>query len=364
MIDFATWINTFDNESAFVELLCDSIAAGRIFTSENDLRRLEFEETYKRYLPMELQTFCYGVSGSEAVEHALVIAEHKKEKTKFLYFDRCYHGSSICLLNVSYPDSKRDSDYTFDALPHPIEYDGDDGMYLKDFFDNLPCNHNYAGVIVDPSFGNVVYDPGKKFFKTLRKCCSDNDLLLIFDEVRTGLGRTGELFAFVKYDIIPDILCISKAIANGLPLSVTIYDGKNIKKQDKEKLHYRLETTFAGHDLALLSAIYTIDKVSELIDSIRGTIERASKRLNELLRYGFIKEIRSQGMIFGIDFVNSSTNEPSPLLALKFANKVNKLGVRVNYPDFATIVIHPGLCLSERDLEQAIKVFHNVCESI
>ena len=170
MFDLTSWVHVLKNDEGYCNVINDCIKNNQILTIDNKVVRREFEEFFSKFTPQQLNAYCYGVSGSEAIEHALIIAEHITKKSKFLHFGGCYHGSSICLLNITYSETKRVSDYVFDIL-HPPYETKDIGEFpdMDDFFEKLPVENEYAGVIIDPSFGNMVFNAGIHFFLKLRK---------------------------------------------------------------------------------------------------------------------------------------------------------------------------------------------------
>lgn len=365
MYNLVTWVKPFgDKDTGYKDELIKLIKNDTIFCDNMLEIRQPFENEYLKYLPVTLNTICYGVSGSEAIEHALLIAEYLTGKKKFLYFTGCYHGSSICLLNVSYSTEKKEPFYyEFSEIDPPYCYRCNKGYCnnyscLDETFRNISDDNDFAGIIVDPSFGNILLDMDRNYFKELKSLCQKNNLLLIFDEIRSGMARMGSLFAFEKYDIVPDILCISKAIACGLPLSLTIYNGRDLSISVKQKLHYKMETTFAGMELSLKMAKYTIQRISQETNLLQEKAEYFKKRLRELLKYDVIGDIRSTGMIFAIEFVNPKNNEYSTLIALKFVNNVRKYDVLINSPAYGSILLlHPFLTITTEEIDEVVEIF-------
>ena len=232
---------------------------------------------------------------------------------------------------------------------------------LHSVFDNIPKDNNYSGILVDPSFGNILLDAGKKYFHTLKSLCKERNICLIFDEVRTGLGRLGPMFAFEKYEIVPDIVCLSKAIAVGYPLSLTIYNGQDVSLRKKFTFHQQMESSFAGATLGLKLAEYVLNRVFKEKIGVNTLSDYMYMRLKELETYSTINEVRANGMIFAIEFVKPQSKEFSKSIAVKFLTYAFDKGILLDYPAYESVLlIHPFLNIDKETIDEVMMVFHNI----
>ncbi len=371
MYNLVTWVYPFGEEDReFRKIMCDFIQGGVIYNDKFLESRLKFETNYVKFFPLELNTFCYGVSGSEAIEHALMIVEHMTGKHKFLFFTGGYHGSSTTLLNVTYHEKySRLNHFEFVEVSPPYCYrcsracSGHD--CIQDIFINIPEDNEFAGFIIDPSFGNILLDVEDIYYKRISEECKKRNILIIFDEVRTGFGRLGYEFGFMKYNVIPDVLCLSKSIACGLPLALTIYDGNQLSDSFRKSFHFMLETTFAGFELSLNMANYTLDRLHRQPDFCMDAAKYFAARLQELKCFEVVGDVRNNGMLFAIEFIQQLSGMPSKLKALHFANKVRTRNIIINNPAYSSVILlHPYLSITKAEIDEIILVFKECLEAM
>ncbi len=216
-----------------------------------------------------------------------------------------------------------------------------------------------AGVIVEP-VGNTggIITPTAEYFKIIREACSRHNVTLIFDEVITGIAKTGAMFAAQKYGVTPDIICCGKGISSGmLPL------GAMIAREDMADAFYGLSEdevqfahghTYAGNPLASAVGIAVLDEVIEnqLTDKAQALGEYLTEKLQKLMSFGVIREIRGQGILRGIELVKDTRSmEPFPELgqALKISALKNGLIMRIDPSWFA---VAPPLIAEKSDIDE------------
>lgn len=190
---------------------------------------------------------------------------------------------------------------------------------LKQFdriFDHQVVPESVAAVIMEPVAGEGGYIvPPKEFVKGLSNLCKKHGIYLIFDEIQTGFGRTGKLFAYQNFEVDPDIVTLGKAIASGFPLSALVAK-KEIMEQWPAGAH---GGTFGGNPVACVSAL----KVLELLQNglVENSCEMGSyfkKKLIDLKeKYGVIGDVRGLGLMIGVEFVKPGTKEPNPEVVAK-----------------------------------------------
>jgi adenosylmethionine-8-amino-7-oxononanoate aminotransferase len=216
-----------------------------------------------------------------------------------------------------------------------------------------------AGVIVEP-VGNTggIITPTAEYFEILRRICDKYNVILIFDEVITGFGKTGSMFAAQTYGVTPDILCSGKAMSNG-----TIPAGAMIAREDmadafrgapEDHLEFAHGHTFAGNPLACAAAMAVIEEiVQERLDRKAAALgEYLSERLRRLTRYGVVREVRGQGILRGVELVKDTTSmAPWPELgaALKRSAIRNGIIMRVDPTWFA---VSPALTATTAQIDE------------
>lgn len=236
---------------------------------------------------------CYLVnSGTEANEGALKLAKRLTGRTELVSFKRSYHGSTHGSMSVSGNEIKKAA---FRPLLPDVRF-----IEFNNINDLQQITPNTAGVIVETIQGDAgVRIPSKEFMKKLRSRCSETGAMLILDEIQCGMGRTGTLFAFEQFDIVPDILTIGKAFGGGLPIGAFIasYDRMQQLSHDPMLGHI---TTFGGNPVCCASALGTLEVLTD--GDLLKDVERKGKLFESLLTNDKIKEIRRIGLMFAIDF--------------------------------------------------------------
>tara|TARA_R110002126_G_scaffold116875_6_gene256529 strand:+ start:10143 stop:11333 length:1191 start_codon:yes stop_codon:yes gene_type:complete len=179
--------------------------------------------------PKTMDKVLFLSTGSESVECAIKMAINYTGRKKILSFDKAFHGKTMgasmaCGKGNEWVPTKNYVDH----LPYPNIWDienGDDIEFLKNSIKNINLE-DYAACIIEPYQGWSASFPPNGYMKYLKKLCEDNGLLLIIDEIQSGFGRTGKMFAFEHFDIVPDIITCGKAISSSLPLSCVITNSK------------------------------------------------------------------------------------------------------------------------------------------
>ena len=236
---------------------------------------------------------CYFVnSGTEANEGALKLAKRFTGRTEIIACKKSYHGSTHGSLSVSGNEVKKSAFRPLLPDVHFIEYNNPDDLEV--------ISKKTACVIMETIQGDAgVRIPDKKYLQAVRNRCNETGALLIFDEIQCGMGRTGTLFAFQQFEIVPDILTIAKAFGGGLPMGSFIAD-KSIMQcltHDPSLGHI---TTFGGNPVCCASALATLEVIEE--ENLLASVEEKGKLFEQLLKHPSIKEIRRIGLMMAIDF--------------------------------------------------------------
>ena len=264
----------------------------------------EFSQEIQNKLAQKLATFlpenlnCLYVvnSGTEANEAALKLAKRATGKTRLISFKGAYHGSTHGSLSVSGNEQKK---YAFrPLLPDVIQLPFDDCDALESI------DHQVAGVIIEPIQGDAgVRIPSKDFMSKLRKICDQYCILLIADEIQTGFGRTGKLFAYEHFDIVPDIMTIGKAFGGGMPIGGLVTSQKIMSLFTTNPPLGHI-TTFGGHPMCCAGALASLEVLEN--ENIVSKVEQKGVLFETLLNHKMIKEIRRKGLFFAIELENPS----------------------------------------------------------
>ncbi|HYG03998.1 MAG TPA: aspartate aminotransferase family protein [Chryseosolibacter sp.] len=243
-------------------------------------------------LPPNLNCVYFVNSGTESNEGALKLAKRFTNRTEMISFRKSYHGSTHGSLSVSGNEMKKQAfrpllpDVRFINFGQP----GD----LKSITEKTAC------VIMETIQGDAgVRIPSKAYMKELRARCTDTGTILILDEIQCGMGRTGKLFAFEHFDIVPDILTVAKAFGGGLPIGAFIADKKMMQVFTHDPMLGHI-TTFGGNPVCCASALATLETIID--ERLLDEVEEKGKLFEKYLQHPAIKEIRRIGLMFAIDF--------------------------------------------------------------
>lgn len=243
-------------------------------------------------LPEKLNC-CYFVnSGTEANEGALKLAKRFTGRTEIISCRKSYHGSTHGSLSVSGNEVKK---FAFRPLLPDVKFiDFNDPKNLEQITERTAC------VIMETIQGDAgVRIPAQSYLKAVRERCDETGALLILDEIQCGMGRTGTLFAFEQFGIVPDILTIGKAFGGGLPIAAFIASHDMMQSFTHNPMLGHI-TTFGGNPVCCASALATLEVIGE--ENILADVEKKGRQFEALLQHSAIKEVRRIGLMFAIDF--------------------------------------------------------------
>lgn len=303
-------------------------------------------------LPAQLGRIYFTNSGAEAIEGALKTARKFTGRVGFAAFDGAYHGDTMGALALAGNCAFR---APFEPLLGPVKHLPFNGRAaLREIDEHI------AAVIVEPVQAEAgVRIPDVEFIKMLRARCDETGALLIFDEVLTGLGRTGRLFALEHFGVVPDLIVLAKALGGGLSLGA--FCGRDellgVLACDPPLGHI---TTFGGHPLSCATGLAALNEIVRL-----GLAERAAKLGARLARrlQAFVgpavKAIRAIGLLLGIEFFDAE-------LAHRFVAEALTRGVIINWTLNADRVVRlaPPLTLSEEEAEYALATLRDSLSAI
>ena len=314
-------------------------------------------------------------SGSEAVENAVKIARSYTKKSAVVAFDHAYHGRTnmtMALTAKSMPYKSGFGPFAPEIYRAPMSYPFRDGLIDKematdgelaarraiDIISKQVGADNLAAVVIEPIQGEGGFIvPAEGFLPALLDWCRENNVVFIADEVQTGIARTGAMFACEHEGIEPDLICIAKGIADGLPLSAVtgraeVMDAPHVGG---------VGGTFGGNPLACAAALATIATIEAdgLIDRARQ-IERLMKERLQALQAADkrIGDVRGRGAMIAVEFVKPDTAEPDAALTNALATAASAAGVIVlTAGTFGNVVrFLPPLTISDELLTEGLDV--------
>ncbi|HLW15191.1 MAG TPA: aminotransferase class III-fold pyridoxal phosphate-dependent enzyme [Flavobacteriaceae bacterium] len=248
---------------------------------------LNLTKLLAQHLPNSLKTTYLVNSGTEAIEGSLKLARRVTGRTEIIYGNNAYHGNTMGSMSIMGSKERR---APFEPLvPNctPIGFNKDQ--------DIQKITTKTAGVIFETIQGGAGFNqPENGFLKKVKERCQEVGALLILDEIQPGFGRTGRLFGFQNYDVVPDILVLGKGMGGGLPIGAftSSYEYMALLKDNPKQGHI---TTFGGNPVIAAAALATLE---ELVESnlIPQTLEK-EKYFRSLLVHPLIKEVRGKGLM-------------------------------------------------------------------
>lgn len=349
----------------------------------NTLPLLELTAKLRDISPGDLNRIGYCLHGSLAVEMALKLAfKNRPGARNVIVMQDSYHGRSLVTMAASWPHPNNPfhamQPQCFTRVPHPDSYrprmgmdnDAETRLCLNLLEDTITkgVDGGVAAVIIEPILGNgghIVV--GKAYLEGLREICTRHGIILIFDEIQSCFGRTGEMFAADYYGVLPDIMTFGKGIGGGFPLAgIMASDRLNGFDSGEDAL------TFGQFPVAMAAAVATIDAIiaDDLCGKARALGNYATQRLHEMAeRHPLIGDIRGPGLFVSIELVKDrKTKEAAPKAASEVYKRGVKKGVLFGESRYAglgnLIKIKPPLDCSHAQMSHALDVFDAVLGSI
>ena len=309
-------------------------------------------------------------SGTEAVEGALKLARYVTGRPRFIGFLGGFHGRTMG--SLSFTSSKYTQQKGFAPtmpgvthVPYPNPYrplfaGSDQGLavldYIRMLFErNVPASE-VAAILIEPIQGEGGYVvPPDGFLAGLRALCDEHGILLIFDEVQSGVGRTGKMFACEHWGVAPDIMTTAKGLGSGLPIGAVVAK-KRLMEQWKRGAH---GNTYGGNPISCAAANATLDLVSE---NYVGNAARMGEHFMARLRamatnYPCIGEVRGKGLMIGMELIKSDVERtPARELCDALVTRAYHNGLLLLSCGVSTVRFMPPLCVSEAEIDEAISM--------
>lgn len=295
-------------------------------------------------LPKTIDNIFFVNSGSEAVEGALKLAKRYTGRSEIISFKKCYHGSTHGALSLM-----SDNDYQRKfrpLLPYINRIDFNNIETLDAISNKTAC------VIIEPIQGEAgAVAADTEFMQKLQDKCKQTQTLLICDEIQTGFGRTGKMFAFEHYNIIPDIVLFAKGLGGGMPIGAFAASERimSVLKNNPVLGHI---TTFGGHPVSCAAAYATVNTIVE--QKLHTKAEQKAQLFRQLIVHPKIKKIHGKGLLMAIELESNKA-------VMNFIHSALQQGIVSDWFVFndKCFRIAPPLIITDEEIEQACKKILN-----
>jgi acetylornithine/N-succinyldiaminopimelate aminotransferase len=299
--------------------------------------QVEYAHLITTKLPDKLQSVFFTNSGTEATEGAMKLAKRVTGRTEIVGFEYSYHGSTQGALSVIGDEYWRNAFRPL--LPGVLHLRYNHRADLDLITEKTAC------VIAETvQAENGVIKPVPEWIVALRKKCDDTGALLILDEIQTGFGRTGTLWGFEQYGIVPDIVLLGKALGGGLPLGAFIAS-KTLMDSFTDQPVLGHISTFGGHPLSCAAGLAAMKILFN--ENLIQRVAEKEQRFRKLLVHTAIKSVRTAGLLIAVEFENFETNK-------RIIDACIRAGLLTDWFLFASncLRIAPPLTISENEIDE------------
>ena len=303
-------------------------------------KRTELAEKLTGFAPDSLNRVFFCNSGTESIEAAIKFARYATKKHGFVCAERSFHGRTMGALSATFKEKYREPFKPLVPGFDFAEYNNFESFKSK-------INQDTAAVIIELVQGEGgIYPADKTFIKNLSMFCRENNILIIIDEVQTGVGRTGTFFTFEQYGIVPDIVTLAKGLGGGVPIGAVLVSDKI------PGMPGRHGSTFGGNPFSCAAAVTVIDYIKK--ESLIKKVSEKGDRFVSLIKknnLSAIKEIRHLGLMVGVELFCDASEA---------VNKMQEMGVLAITAGENTIRFLPPLVIEYADLEKVAQVLTEV----
>ena len=292
-------------------------------------------------LPKNLNSVYFVNSGSEAIEGAMKLAKRHTGRTEIVYFNNAYHGSSQGSLSIMGNEEFKNAFRPL--LPDTRQIRFNNSADLGEITELTAC------VVVETIQGEAgAIVPKDDFLKQLSNRCKETGTLLIADEIQSGFGRTGKLFAFEHYGFVPDIICMAKGMGGGMPIGAFVSSNEIMKSLTNNPILGHI-TTFGGHPVCCAASLAVLSVLLE--ENLMADVEVKEALFRKLLIHPKIKSINGKGLLLSLELESFELNKA-------IIDKCIEKGVIVDWFLFNSnsMRIAPPLIISEEEITIACNV--------
>ena len=308
--------------------------------------QVQYAKLLTDHLPASLNSVYFTNSGAEAVEGAMKLAKRVTNRTQIIGFNKSYHGSTQGALSVIGDEYWRNAFRPL--LPDVLHLEYNSMASLNSITEQTAC---VIAETVQAEAGIIV--PSKEWMRSLRQRCTETGALLILDEIQTGFGRTGKLWGFEHFDIVPDILLLGKALGGGMPLGAFLAPRKLMQSLTTDPVLGHI-TTFGGHPVSCAAGLAAMIVLLE--ENLMDTVKEKEELFRSLFAVPPIKAVRSFGLWFALEFDSFDMNK-------KIIDSCLQQGLLTDWFLFSSnsLRISPPLTISIAQIKKAGIVLANSC---
>jgi len=354
------------------------VHTGGVYRNETTV---EAAEMLLSVAPEGLERLFFSNSGAEAVEGAIKLARHVSGRQGIIAFGGSFHGRTLGALSLTSSNSRYRERYhpllpSVFHSPYPYCFHCPFSCrpsgcsmacfaHLEEMLRRYITPGDLAAIIIEPVLGEGGYVPAPApFLASLRRLCDQHGILLIFDEVQSGMGRCGDWFASQCYGITPDIMAVAKGIASGFPLSAVVAR-KELMAAWPTWAH---GTTFGGNPVSCAASLATMETIRDegLLQSCRSLGGELMARLEELKgRYPLIGDVRGMGLMIGVELVQGDGSPDAGACERILAECLGMGLVVINCgPERNILRLIPSLTTSDQELEEGVEILSRALDTV
>lgn len=342
--------------------------------------QIELGEKMDEIAPMDEPAMTFFTnSGTESVEGALKLARYVTGRQRFIGFLGGFHGRTMGALAFTSSKVTQQAEFfpTMPGVTHvpypnnyrPVLAGDDQGQAVLNYIENILFQKSVpadevAAILVEPIQGEGGYIiPPDSFLPGLRELCDRHGILLIADEVQSGIGRTGKMFAVEHWGVQPDIVTTAKGLASGMPIG-TVTARKSLMEKWSPGAH---GNTFGGNPLCCAAALSTIELVEkEYRANAAGIGQYLLEKMEDVAaRHPIIGQVRGKGLMIGMEFVqDQKTKEPAKKLATELIQEAFHKGLLLLPCGVSTIRFMPPLMISRELADEAVEIMEKSIEAV
>lgn len=309
--------------------------------------QVRFADALTSILPEQLNSVYFVNSGSEAVEGAIKLAKKATGRKELISFENAYHGSSNGALSLMGNEQFKHPFYPL--LPETFH------IRLNDIEGLQNITESTAAVFLETIQGEAgIRVPTREFMTALRNRCTETGALLALDEIQCGFGRTGKMFAFEHFDIVPDILLLAKGMGGGMPIGAFVASKELMSTLSHDPILGHI-TTFGGHPVSCAAGEACLSVIQD--NDLAAEAERKGQLFRKLLNHEEIQEIRGKGLMLAIQLRDSDQLFPA-------IDRCIENGMVTDWFLFcdSAMRIAPPLTISDEEIAEACRIINESIE--
>ena len=326
----------------------------RVYGELVETPQVEYAKLLTDHLHNSLNSVYFTNSGAEAVEGAMKLAKRATGRTQIIAFNQSYHGSTQGALSIIGDEYFRNAFRPL--LPDVLHMDYND-------YDAIEAISNRTACVIAESVQaeRGIYAPTKEWMKALAQKCKETGTLLILDEIQTGFGRTGTLWGYQQFKVVPDIVLLGKALGGGMPLGAFVANRKLMNHLTADPVLGHI-TTFGGHPVCCAAGLAAMKVLLK-----RGIMEKVQEKemlFHNLLHHPKIKAVRSCGLMMAVEFDSFETNKK--VIDACINRKKGQRRVLTDWFLFAPqcLRIVPPLTISNKEIREACEIILEAVDKI